>query len=263
MRDIDNATPEETDTERGVSQQLDRVKKLLDRFDAQLHMMGNDRNATTAIFHEDEAFEIALPWAGFDGLQSRILARRGVPDPVLYTQLFDLVQTLAGRAILDIGSYSGLQAMVLRRFLDPVAVHMVEPLAMAQVPLARTIAANPEGAPVTLHKLVIDDATSPIARGATRSERLSDTAFLRRAGGKLTATRIDDMAIGNLGLINLDMAGQKIYALKGARQVLETQRPYVLVNLAGRDSDEMAGFMTPLSYKPVRMGHHATLFLPE
>ncbi|RCW88292.1 FkbM family methyltransferase [Paracoccus lutimaris] len=242
---------------------FDRAKRVLDRLDQQINLMSNPVDGTCPVFHLDEVFQIALPWASFESYQYRIVNRHSVPDPVLFTQLFDLIPTLAGKALLDIGSFTGLQALVIRRFMSPSHVHMIEPQNMLQAPLKRTIDANPEGCPVTLVQEIIDDETSAMAISAVRTERLSETSYLRRDGGKLKSKSIDRLKLKNIGMINLDIPGTKVYALKGAETMLKKQRPVVMVNLSGRDVVEMKAFMEPLSYDFVRLGAHSALFLPR
>ncbi len=263
--DIDSAD-DINQNETGQSPQdalLDRAKRVLDRLDQQINLMSNPVDGTCPVFHEDELFQIALPWASFDAYQNRIVTRRGVTDNVLYNQLFDLMPTLSGKALLDIGSYTGLQALVIRRFMSPSHVYMIEPQNMMQPLLRRTIDANPDGCPITLMQEVIDDETMPMAISAVRTERLSETQYLRRASGKLKSKSIDKLKLKNIGMINLDIPGSKIYALKGAETVLKKQRPVVMVNLSGRDATEMKEYMEPLSYEFVRIGAHAALFLPR
>ena len=254
-----------TDTEEIVipDDHFDRARRLLDRLEQQIALMSNPVAGTCAVFHEDEAFEIALPWAAFENYQFKIASRHAAPDPMLYTQLFDLIPSLAGKALLDIGAFTGLQGLIMRRFLEPSQLLMVEPQAMMQKHLGRTIAANPEGCPVTLLKAVIDDGTSVMQKSATRHERLADTSYLRRDSGKISATTIDALGLTDLGLINLDIPGAKIYALKGAEATLRDQRPPVLVNLSGRDATEIKEFMEPLGYEFVRLGNHGALLLPH
>ncbi|MFS4439212.1 FkbM family methyltransferase [Paracoccaceae bacterium GXU_MW_L88] len=245
------------------SKLLASAQRLLDHLDQQIQLMGNPVDGTCVVFHEDESFNIALPWAAFEDLHFRIAHRHAAPDLVFYNQLFDLLPSLDGKAILDVGAFTGLQGLILRRFLAPSHVYMVEPLNMVQPVLQRTIEANPEGCPISLHQEIIDDGTSPMTRSSMPPKKTSAIAYLRRKDGKLTATTIDALGFDNLGLINLDIPGTKLYALNGAKETLETMRPVVTVNLAGRDVPEMKEFFEPLNYRFVAIGRHSGVFLPE
>ncbi|MDF3606913.1 hypothetical protein PE067_12705 [Paracoccus sp. DMF-8] len=182
---------------------------------------------------------------------------------MLFVQLFDLLPDLNGRALLDVGSYTGLSGLVMHRFLAPSKLHLVEPQKVMQDPLRRTIKANLKTSQVVLHDCIIDDGTSAMTRASSRPDRLSEATYLRRDGGKLQSATIDGLGIKNLGLIHLDTPGQKIYALRGAEKVLENDRPIVVANLAGRDIAEQREFMEARNYEYVRAGKHAAIFLPK
>ena len=145
--DIDSAD-DINQNETGQSPQdalLDRAKRVLDRLDQQINLMSNPVDGTCPVFHEDELFQIALPWASFDAYQNRIVTRRGVTDNVLYNQLFDLMPTLSGKArwISALHRVAGAGDPPLH-----VASHvyMIEPQNMMQPLLRRTIDANPRAA---------------------------------------------------------------------------------------------------------------------
>lgn len=242
---------------------LEQANRLLNKLEHQVGLQSNPVDGTCPVFYEDEVFQIALPWAAFDGYQLKIATRHTVPDPVLYVQLFDLLPGLNGRALLDVGSYTGLSGLVMHRFLNPSKLHLVEPQNVMQEPLRRTMKANLKTSQVTLHSCIIDDGTSAMTRASSRPDRLSDVAYLRREGGKLQSSTIDNLGIKNLGLIHLDTSGQKIYALRGAEKVLENDRPVVVTNLVGRDSVEQREFMEARNYEFVRAGKHAAIFLPK
>lgn len=242
---------------------LDQATRLLNKLEHQVGLLSNPVGGTCPVFYEDEVFQIALPWAAFDGYQLKIATRHTVPDPTLFVQLFDLLPDLNGRTLLDVGSYTGLSGLVMQRFLNPSKLHLVEPQKIMQDPLRRTVKANLKSSQVSLHDCIIDDGTSAMTRASSRPDRLSEATYLRRENGPLQSSTIDDLGIKNLGLIHLDLPGQKIYALRGAQNVLTNDRPVVVTNLLGRDSAEQREHMESLDYEFVRAGKHAAIFLPK
>lgn len=242
---------------------LEQSGRLLSRLEQQIHLQSNPVSGTCAVFFDDEVFDIALPYAAFDAYQFKIASRHSAPDPLLFTQLLDLIPTMTDKSIIDVGSFTGLSGLILRRFLLPKNLIMIEPQRVCQSHLARTIAANPEGCDVTLLPHVIDEEGSTIARGLTRADRLSETVYLRRGEGMLNATSIDSIAPKDVGLINIDIPGQKIYALRGAALTLETYRPVVIVNLTGRDAPEIQEYMKTQDYEFARAGSHSAFLLPK
>ncbi|NDW53442.1 FkbM family methyltransferase [Aliiroseovarius sp. PrR006] len=242
---------------------LTQAQNLIKQLERQIQLMSNPQEGTCSVFYRDEEFRVALPWASFENYQFRIASSHVVPDPVLLTQLFDLVPSLEGKSLIDVGSYTGLQGLVLRKFLSPASTHMVEPQKTVQNALSRTIEANSDGGPISLIRAVVDDGTSMMVRGDIQPAKLSETAYIRREGGDVEAKAIDDLGIENVGLINLDIPGQKIYALRGAEETMKKDKPVILTNLSGRDAVEIKEFMEARSYEAVRVGRHSLVCLPS
>lgn len=254
---------DDTNLNQPADDLLARAVRVLDRAEQQLSLISNPVGGTCPIFYDDCVFNVALPWASFDPYQYKIASRHGVIDTVVLTQLFDLLPSIEGRALIDVGSYTGLQALVMRQFMKPSVVHMIEPQKVMRASLERTIAANPEGAAIHLSDDIIGEDGATMGRAATRADRLSETAYLRKDNGKLSARGLDALGIQNVGLINLDIPGPKIYALRGAAALLRGDRPAVLTNLSGRDAPEIGAYMDEHDYEFVRVGDHAALYLPK
>lgn len=242
---------------------MEQAGRLLVKLEHQVGLLSNPVDGTCPVFYEDEVFQIALPWAAFDNYQLKIATRHTVPDAGLFVQLFDLLPDLNGRTLLDVGSYTGLSALVMQRFLGPSKLHLVEPQKVMQEALQRTVKANLKTSQFTLHDCIIDNGDSAMTRASSRPDRLSEASYLRREGGKLQSSTIDSLGIRKLGLIHLDMPGQKIYALRGAEKTLTSERPVIVTNLTGRDIAEQREFLEGLGYEYVRAGKHSAIFLPK
>ncbi len=251
-------TPEEL-TER----LLNEARRLITSLQAAGRLNAIRPDGTVPVFYADEAFDIALPYSDIDSTQMQMLARRTAIDDTLMQQILDMVPSLKGRKLLDIGSYTGATAMMLHRFLTPDETHMFEPQNLMQDALATTIAKNPDTDNVTLHQTVIDGDGASITRNASRPERLAEVGYLRREGGPITARSIDSLGLDNIGMIHMDFGNTKLYALEGAKQTIERDRPVVIVDLAGRDANEIRDFFEPFDYENQRVGRHAMMFLPK
>lgn len=261
--DVDTSEDAPVANHKQWEEMLVQARRLLSALEQQVNLQSNDVNGTCPVFYGDEVFHIALPWASFDNMQMRLASRHAPIDGILFKQLFDLIPTLKGKAIIDIGAYSGLMGLVLRRYMRPEYLHMIEPQGVMQEPLRKSIEADPDGSDIGLSQVIIDDATSQMVRAESRPDRLSEVNYLRREGGNLAATTIDALGIERVGLLNLDIPGQKIYAIRSAAQTIERSRPAILTNLTGRDISEINAHLSALGYEGVRIGGHSMLFLPQ
>lgn len=243
---------------------LDQAGKLLSQMQATMRFNAAIRpDGTCPIFYNDVVQHIALPWADFDLHQMQLLARRAPKDEVFLRQLFDLLPSLEGKALLDVGSYTGTHAMLLRAFLKPRETHMFEPQKTMKDALTTTIAVNGAGKDVTLHTDVIDENGQDIVMSAYRPDRLYEATYLRRADGPLKSKSLDSYKIKKVGCINFDYNNAKVNALRGAEKILTTDRPVLTMDLTARDIDEVRAFLEPHNYEDIRAGQHSIIFLPK
>lgn len=246
-----------------VERALARVQAMLTNLHTQVQLLSHPADGICPILYRDHFLQIALPFVNSDVYQSRIACSRSIPDPVLFTQLFDLIPNLHGKSIIDVGAFTGLQGMLLRHVLAPSHLYLVEPLEVVRPYLEKTIAANADGCEVTLIQAIIDDGESKMAGATAPPGKMAESSYLRQADGEHDAISIDSLNIPDVGLIAFDIPSTKIYALRGAKRTLEEKRPAVLVNLLARDANEMKEFMAGISYVGQRAGTNSVLFLPE
>ena len=216
------------------------------------------------IFYRDTVIKAALPWANADSLQRRLLATHAPLDDLLLTQVIDLVPSLAGAALVDVGSFTGSTAFFLRAFQKPAVTHLFEPQAIMQEALNAAIASNdPSLGPVILHRDVIDEEGQTVEIGSTTPSRLHQTRYLRREGGPIRARGLDALDLGRIGLLNLDFPNDKVPALRGGLATIARDRPVILMDLAARDIGDVRELLLPLGYRDIRIGRNSTLFFPE
>ena len=220
-------------------------------------------DGTCPIFHRDNVVHAALPWADVDQLQRRLLTTRTPEDETLLTQLVDLLPSLAGRSLVDVGSFTGASGFMIAALMRPDVTHLFEPQSVMQEALGLAMEENRATCgPLVLHQTILDEAGAEMAISATPPARLSQTAYLRREGGPLRARAIDDLDLGRVGLIHLDFNNQKVPVLRGGMATLDRDRPLVLMDLTARDVEEARALVLPLGYRDVRMGRNAMIFLP-
>lgn len=220
-------------------------------------------DGTCPVFYQDEVVYVCLPFGDFERYQMQLIARRAPHDPQLLLQLFDLLPNLSGKAFLDVGSYTGSFAMIVRKALSPAETHLFEPQKTMREALLKTISANGAEQDTTFHDTVVDDGSSSMTMGTYRPHLLSETPYLRRDDGKIQATSIDAMSVAPVGLINLNFHNTKVHALSGAMQTIERDLPFITCDLSGRDLQEMRELLKPLGYEDVPAGPNSTIHVPS
>ncbi len=241
---------------------IDELKALSQTVRATARMSAFGPDALCNIYYDDEIYPVALPFADYDRYQMRLAETRQPPDDVLLRQLRDLVPTLAGRGLVDVGGYTGLGAVMLARLLGAGRLHVFEPQKVMWQALNATIAANGLAGITHVSRDVIGTEGEAATISATRPDRLSGTNYLRREGGPLTCRSLDALELGDVGLVNIEFNDSKFHVLKGMVGLIERCKPIIIADLSGRDAVEMDEFLKGFNYVMSRAGRHSAIFLP-
>jgi hypothetical protein len=139
---------------------------------------------------------------------------------------------VSGTTCVDVGTNSGYYALALAaRCRAPVFAY--EPDPTARVRLERNLALNPSLAPL------IDVSPAGLGTEATPGA-VSLDADLRRRG-----------ALGQVGLLKIDVEGPEADVLAGARQLLCERRPHVVVEThSAALEDACARLLLQAGYRP-------------
>ncbi|MBR0672349.1 FkbM family methyltransferase [Neoroseomonas soli] len=149
------------------------------------------------------------------------------------------------RVSLDIGANRGVWSEVMRR--HSAAVHAFEPNPKMFRELAR--AAGPG---VTVHRIALSDRSGTAELLVPRGTRGYSNQGASLSAGKIGAAehravtvearRLDDLDLGEIGFIKIDVEGHELAVIEGARETLRRCRPNLIVEIqevhAGRPIGE-------------------------
>ena len=257
------AMPKRRSDKSGLAALSAKADKLIAQAGVELALQAAPRGKPVDIFVDDVRFPVHLPHAAFDVYQRRLAVTRAHPDPLLLRQLFALIPNLRGKTFVDVGAYSGLDALIVRRFLKPARAVLFEPQPFMARAIELTLAENPEGCPVELHRAVIGPDQGRARRSDTKTAKLFETTFDADEAGDVDTVPLDSFEIADVGLLNIDVSSRKLPILQGARDLIETNRPAILVNLVARDIAEFRAYLEPLGYLLCRIGQNSMIYLPE
>ncbi len=266
---IDNVTSEKPTAETAAANALKFTELMLaaNRAISELkiasRLLALPTDGICPILFNDHFYNIALPFAGFDTYQRVLLAARAIPDYDFFEQFLNIAAGVSGKVIVDVGSYTGLHAIVMARSFQSTHIHLFEPQMTLQDALRRTIAANGLTQTSTLHAAIVDEADREMNIGRQRPDRMSETIYLRKAGGKKRSVSIDSLSLENVGIINFDFSASKIPALRGALQTIKNCRPLIATDLTGRDILEINALLVEHAYDMLRVGRNSAIFIPR
>ena len=180
-----------------------------------------------------------------------------------------------GSVCIDVGSAADLYTTVLSRLAGPAGqVHGIEPLPFAHLLWARLLNAG-RARNVRHHRLALgaEAGTGPMSVPVGRYGLVTGRSYLmRQAGGPdsnaefasqvpviVTVDKLDDFcareAIGRVDFIKVDVEGAELQVLEGGRDVIETHRPSMLVEIEARHTaryghspEDVAGWLLQRGY---------------
>ncbi len=142
----------------------------------------------------------------------------------------------AGRVAVDVGAWLGPWTRVLSRRAS--AVHAFEPQPRLAAHLRKVVGPN-----VTVHESAVGDAPGEATLVVDEGPGRDALAHLQQAqpsstdpgrAVRVAVTRLDDVDLGDVGFVKIDVEGHELAVLRGAAQLLERCRPTVLVEIEQR-----------------------------
>lgn len=170
------------------------------------------------------------------------------------------------RHAIDGGAHRGSYCFFLSRMCPQV--YAFEPNPVMFDYLRRVVAAN-----VKIFNVALSDAqgeaTFTVPRAADGEYRNTSGTLQAAAYRddvvqfKVPVRRLDDMGLENVGFIKLDVEGHELAAIAGARNIIERDRPVLLVEimdrLTGRPAAESVAAIEALGYRAMAVLGHRLL----
>jgi FkbM family methyltransferase len=168
----------------------------------------------------------------------------GIHEPE--TQAFLLENLRAGDVVYDVGAHIGYFSVCAARL--GARVYAFEPSHASAARIRRQAELNE--LPIVVVEAGVWDSSSGVHLVARDSEREARTA----AGGPLASVCLDDFALDHEppSLVKIDVEGAEAHVLRGAADLLRTNRPTVLCELHGHEvRDEVRSLLGDYELAPV------------
>jgi FkbM family methyltransferase len=168
----------------------------------------------------------------------------GVSEPALQRALSDHLHP--GDVFYDVGAHAGFVTVLACRLVGPAGhVHCFEPVPANITSLRSNIDAN-AFQNATIHATALSDHD-----GSDRM-RLTDraiTAHLAPEGDFIVrVSRCDSLALDPPAVVKIDVEGAESRVLDGMRQILDRQRPVVLVEVHHGQEAEVRRILEEFAY---------------
>jgi FkbM family methyltransferase len=187
-------------------------------------IMSNTRTLSTSLGHKITVFT--------DDHVGDKIASQGLHEPENLGLLIDIVGKIPNALVLDIGANIGNHTLALAT--RAAAVHAFEPIPAVHALLQQNIAQN-RLANVHAHCLALSDTNATDTIYVVQSGDVGASSFdLRSSGGEpiqVSKRRGDDFLqeqkLGKVALVKLDVEAHEVFVLRGLREMLLLDRPWI------------------------------------
>ena len=193
----------------------------------------------------DFPFRFRLPYVGTDRVMNLMLLTRDFPKAANLSSL--AIRVPKGGVFVDAGGFVGTSAAFFSQILGADEIHVFEPQRIILPALEENLAMNGVKG-LHLHQAALIDEAGPVAPGTFRAKEIGSTPFLKHKDGTYRGMALDDLGLDQINFIHLDFHGPKIFALQGAAKSIDKFRPFIAIDLEGRDLEEAKKFLEPYGY---------------
>lgn len=205
----------------------------------------------------------ALPSAD-DHIAKILLETRSFYEKAMLSALSPFLQE--GDLVIDAGANIGNHTLFFAKILG-CRVVAFEPIEVTADLLRENVRANGLEDRVRVMQFALGEGDAMATIASSDPANLGGTTLSVDAGGEIEVRSLDEVDTGHpVRLIKVDVEGMDLAVLKGARRLLERDRPWVLCEAGTADAyEDIRGFMAAQGYTPTAV-YNATdtyLFLPS
>lgn len=205
----------------------------------------------------------ALPSAD-DHIARILLETRTFYEKAMLSALAPSLQ--AGDLVIDAGANIGNHTLFFSKIIG-CRVIAFEPVAVTANLLRENVRANGVEDRVRVMQVALGEGGGMAKIASSDPANLGGTTLAVDAGGEIEVRSLDEIDTGHpVRLIKVDVEGMDLAVLKGARRLLERDRPWVLCEAGTANAyEDIQVFMAAQGYTPTAV-YNATdtyLFLPS
>jgi FkbM family methyltransferase len=218
---------------------LDLIIRRLDEIRATtlFGALGPDRIFEFAAF--DRAFRMYLPYAASDMVQRHILLSGALYEMRQLQQVRPLIAP--GSIVVDAGANIGNHTLFFAMVCGAAQVHAFEPLRTVFPILQRNVALNGLDDRVRCVNAALGAREGGAALTHFASGNISASNFNVETGSDYAVTTLDALNLTRLDFLKIDVEGNHLRVIEGARATIEGLRPKIWIELRNSHDEYAAG----------------------
>jgi FkbM family methyltransferase len=154
---------------------------------------------------------------------------------------------------VDAGAHLGTHTTWFATLCPATHVHAVEPLSRFADQIERIVEANDLGERVTVHRVGLADEAGTATNHLSAEHQIGFDPVGEQAARDETfpVTTLDELITDPVAVIKIDVEGMEERVLRGAKRILENDRPTVYVEAFDREVlHGIADVLRPFGYSP-------------
>jgi len=165
------------------------------------------------------------------------------------------------RTILDIGAYTGLMSMIAALNNETAEIHAFEPMPRTFERMWINLKINKLASRVQPHNVAASDSSGPEEIYLYREPNFLGTGnsiHLKthvEAKGKVRIEKntVDSYGLKDVDLVKIDTEGHELQVLRGMQNILQNDKPTLVVEVWRHEQEELLDFLDQFGYKRVQL----------
>lgn len=245
---------------------LDRLGKLIEEGNhlQKLALLGPDREL--GFIYRGQLIKLHLPFADRDYIQRGILRTGSFYEQRLLNELCDVLPDLSHSVVCDIGANIGNHSVFFGKILGANKVISFEPQPGCFDILKRNLEIN--DLPTKYAKQLMLGAENGAGEIASfKSRNTGGTSFRAASDGDVKMVTLDSALSKDdaerVLFLKIDVEGFQMMVLKGAKRLLKSQAPTILVELAKGEVEETSEYLESFGYQGSKFVANNFLFVKK
>ncbi|WP_323010265.1 FkbM family methyltransferase [Paracoccus sp. (in: a-proteobacteria)] len=204
------------------------------------------KDKTIEFLFEDKLIRLFVPDADHDFVQRSILRGRCFYEAPVLRKVRESVN-LAGKSVIDIGANIGNHTVFFSKICKAGKCIAFEPVPFLASIARRNVEINhlPK---VEVLNLAVSDVAGKLSVSRHLAHNLGGTSFCEAEDGNIDSVRIDDLDLGHVDFIKIDVEGNAHKVLLGARETIMGSHPDIMIELFADEFDPSKEFLEDCGY---------------
>lgn len=188
-----------------------------------------------------------VPNGDVDAVQRHIVRGQSFYETPILRRVLDIFD-FTGKRVLDIGGNIGNHSVFFTKIGGAASCIAFEPNPYPISIFKENIRLNGLEGVIDLRQMAISDAPGKLTFDKYRLDNIGGTSYKESESGTIAAVRLDDVDVGHVDFIKIDVEGMASKVLGGARSTITSNKPMIFIEIFETEMPECSALLESMNY---------------